>query len=76
MLVYTGYGESLAEVDLRSAGIVALLKKPIEPAVLRTHLERVLPQIGSTGGIASGRESTDAAESPPSGDPTAVPLGE
>ncbi|HVL59062.1 MAG TPA: ATP-binding protein, partial [Burkholderiaceae bacterium] len=43
VLVYTGYGEGLVENELRSAGIVALLKKPIEPAVLRAHLERVLP---------------------------------
>ena len=42
VLVYTGYGEGIAESDLRGAGVVALLKKPIDPDVLRGHLERLL----------------------------------
>jgi CheY-like chemotaxis protein len=42
VLVYTGYGEGIAESDLRSAGVVAMLKKPIDPDELRGHLERLL----------------------------------
>ena len=42
VLIYTGYGEGIAESDLRGAGVVALLTKPIDPDELRTHLERLL----------------------------------
>jgi PAS domain S-box-containing protein len=42
VFVYTGYGEGLGDADLRGAGVHALLKKPIESAVLRGHLERAL----------------------------------
>jgi PAS domain S-box-containing protein len=42
VFVYTGYGEEIDEGALHRAGAVALLKKPIESAVLRRHLEAVL----------------------------------
>jgi len=42
VLIYSGYGEGIAESDLRGAGVVALLTKPIDPDVLRGHLERLL----------------------------------
>ncbi|MGE5169152.1 MAG: PAS domain S-box protein [Rudaea sp.] len=40
--IYTGYGEGLATDDLERVGATALLRKPIEPAVLVDLLARVL----------------------------------
>lgn len=42
VVLYTGYGAGIAGTELERAGVVALLRKPIEPpellAVLRSHL--------------------------------------
>jgi PAS domain S-box-containing protein len=43
VVLYTGYGAGIAATELERAGVVALLRKPIEPpellAVLRGHLQ-------------------------------------
>jgi CheY-like chemotaxis protein len=42
VLIYTGYAEGIGDSDLRAAGVVAMLRKPVDPEVLRNHLERLL----------------------------------
>jgi len=41
-VLYTGYGEELSETMLADAGIREVLRKPVDPAVLRTSIEQVL----------------------------------
>jgi CheY-like chemotaxis protein len=42
VVLYTGYGEDIAEAELAVAGVRALARKPVEPAelfaLLKTHL--------------------------------------
>jgi CheY-like chemotaxis protein len=44
VILYTGYGEDIADAQLAAAGVAALAKKPVEPAellaLLRTHLKQ------------------------------------
>jgi len=44
VILYTGYGEDIAEDQLSGAGVRALARKPVEPAelfsLLRTHLKQ------------------------------------
>ncbi len=44
VVVYTGFRDGIASADVESAGVTALVRKPIEPsellAVLRKHLQR------------------------------------
>ncbi len=42
VLLYSGYGESVSSDELRVAGVCALLRKPVEPAVLESALAKVL----------------------------------
>jgi PAS domain S-box-containing protein len=42
VLLYSGFSDSLAPADLESAGIRALLHKPVEPAALEAALRTVL----------------------------------
>ncbi len=47
IVLYTGYGQGIAPAELESAGVAALLRKPIEPpelvAVLSRHLRQATP---------------------------------
>jgi PAS domain S-box-containing protein len=44
VILYTGYGEDIAEAELAAAGVRALARKPVEPAellvLLTTHLQQ------------------------------------
>jgi CheY-like chemotaxis protein len=44
VILYTGYGEDIAEAQLAAAGVRALARKPVEPAelfaLLKTHLKQ------------------------------------
>jgi PAS domain S-box-containing protein len=44
VILYTGYGEDIAEAQLANAGVRALARKPVEPselfALLKTHLKQ------------------------------------
>ena len=44
VILYTGYGEDIAEAELAASGVRALAKKPVEPAelfaLLKTHLQQ------------------------------------
>jgi PAS domain S-box-containing protein len=42
VVLYTGYSDGLAEADVQSAGLATVLKKPVDPQVLRGALERCL----------------------------------
>ena len=42
VILYTGYGEGIAQADLQTAGVRAVLGKPVDPAALETALARVL----------------------------------
>jgi PAS domain S-box-containing protein len=45
VILYTGYGEDIAESELAAAGVRALARKPVEPAellaLLKTHLQQI-----------------------------------
>jgi CheY-like chemotaxis protein len=43
VILYTGHIDPIAERELESAGIRALLPKPVEPDKLRGLLRRLLP---------------------------------
>ncbi len=43
IVLYSGYADALTESQVQDAGIRALVRKPIEPAALRTLLETLLP---------------------------------
>ena len=42
IVLYTGYGEGLTPADIERAGVVALLRKPIEPPALLATLRKYL----------------------------------
>ncbi len=42
IVLYTGYGEGLTPADIERAGVVALLRKPVEPAALLATLRKYL----------------------------------
>jgi CheY-like chemotaxis protein len=44
VILYTGYGEHIAEDELRSAHVRALARKPVEPAELYRLLKTSLHQ--------------------------------
>jgi len=44
VILYTGYGEHIAEHELAAAGVRALARKPVEPAELFTLLKTSLKQ--------------------------------
>jgi CheY-like chemotaxis protein len=48
VILYTGYGEDIAEAELAVAGVRALAKKPVEPADLLALLTTHLQQTGNT----------------------------
>ena len=48
VILYTGYGEDIAEDALAAAGVRALARKPVEPAELLALLTTHLQQIGNT----------------------------
>jgi len=41
VILYSGYGDKVARPDLQSAGIRAVLPKPVEPAALEAVLRRI-----------------------------------
>ena len=45
VILYTGYGEDIAQNELAAAGVRALARKPVEPAellaLLTTHLQQI-----------------------------------
>jgi CheY-like chemotaxis protein len=43
VILYTGYSEDLAHEDLARCGVCALVKKPLDPAVLMSALRANLP---------------------------------
>jgi CheY-like chemotaxis protein len=43
VILYTGYGEDLAEEKLRAAGVTSLVKKPVDAAQLLALLQTSLP---------------------------------
>ena len=51
VILYTGYGEGLAQSELQAAGVQAVLRKPVDPAALQAALSRVL---GETTRYSSG----------------------
>ena len=42
VILYTGYSDGLTEAEVRAAGALALVRKPLEPRALRTLLEAAL----------------------------------
>jgi CheY-like chemotaxis protein len=46
VILYTGYSENLAQKELDRCGVCALVKKPLEPAVLMSALRANLPASG------------------------------
>jgi CheY-like chemotaxis protein len=48
VILYTGYGEDIAEAELAAAGVRTLAKKPVEPAELLALLTTHLQQTGNT----------------------------
>jgi PAS domain S-box-containing protein len=48
VILYTGYGEDIAEAELAAAGVRTLAKKPVEPADLLALLTTHLQQSGNT----------------------------
>ena len=48
VILYTGYGEDIAEAQLSGAGVRALARKPVEPAELFTLLKTHLKQTRNT----------------------------
>jgi CheY-like chemotaxis protein len=51
VILYSGYGEGLAQVELQAAGVGPVLRKPVDPAALEAALARVL---AAGGGYSSG----------------------
>jgi CheY-like chemotaxis protein len=51
VILYTGYGEGLAQADLQAAGVRAVLRKPVDPVDLETALARLLAE---AAGYSSG----------------------
>jgi PAS domain S-box-containing protein len=51
VILYTGYGEGLAQSELQAAGVRAVLAKPVDPAALETALSTVL---GGAAAYSSG----------------------
>jgi len=51
VILYTGYGEGLAQSELKAAGVRAVLAKPVDPAALETALSTVL---GGAAAYSSG----------------------
>ena len=47
VVLYTGYSEGITSTDLERAGVVALVRKPIEPSELLTVLAKELQQAAS-----------------------------
>jgi CheY-like chemotaxis protein len=46
VILYSGYGEGLAQAELQAAGVGAVLRKPVDPAALEAALARVLAAAG------------------------------
>jgi PAS domain S-box-containing protein len=44
VILYTGYSDGVGETDIRSAGVRALVRKPVEPAQLLALLRAYLPR--------------------------------
>ena len=44
VILYSGYAEGISEAQIRDAGIAALIRKPVEPALLFAALEAHLPR--------------------------------
>jgi PAS domain S-box-containing protein len=51
VILYTGYGEGLAQADLQAAGVRAVLRKPVDPVALEAALARAL---AAAAGYSSG----------------------
>jgi CheY-like chemotaxis protein len=47
VILYTGYSENLDEDELHRCGVCALVKKPLDPAVLMGALRANLPALGA-----------------------------
>jgi len=47
VILYSGYGEGLAQADLQAAGVRAVLRKPVDPVALEAALARVLAETAS-----------------------------
>jgi PAS domain S-box-containing protein len=58
ILLYTGYGNGVTEADLERAGVAALVRKPVEPAVLLAVLKCQLPKKAAPDGLGGGPAST------------------
>jgi CheY-like chemotaxis protein len=43
IVLYSGYADAITEAEVHAAGIRALVRKPVEPAALRTLVESLLP---------------------------------
>jgi CheY-like chemotaxis protein len=48
VILYTGYGEDIAEAELAAAGVRALVRKPVDPAELLTLITTHLQQTRNT----------------------------
>jgi signal transduction histidine kinase len=46
VILYTGYSDGLTEAEVKAAGALALVRKPLEPRALRTLLETALAARG------------------------------
>jgi CheY-like chemotaxis protein len=44
VILYSGYGEGLAQADLQAAGVRAVLRKPVDPVALEAALARALAE--------------------------------
>lgn len=49
VILYTGYGENLAQEQLEAAGVHALVKKPVDPGELLALLKTCLPARRAAG---------------------------
>jgi CheY-like chemotaxis protein len=49
VILYTGYGDGLVGHDLQAAGLHAVLRKPVDPALLLTTLRQVVPSKVAAG---------------------------
>jgi CheY-like chemotaxis protein len=45
VILYTGYSEAVNEQDAERCGIRALVRKPVEPATLRSLIRAHLPTV-------------------------------
>jgi CheY-like chemotaxis protein len=49
VVLYSGYADAITDAQVQGAGIRALVRKPVEPAVLRAVLETLLPAAARGG---------------------------